>query len=120
MKLSDIPASAKLPAHLKRSSLEILLAWHMDQAGLVYSSEHKFHPVRKWRVDFAFVPEKLAIEVEGGIWIQGRHGRGAGMEKDAEKYNELTLAGWRLLRFTDKPIRDGSAIETIQKALGHD
>lgn len=117
MKLSDLPASAKIPTHLKRSPLEVLLSWQMDQAGLLYVSEYRFHPVRKWRIDFAFEPHKLAIEVEGGVWSGGRHTRGTGFEADCEKYNALTLAGWRLLRFTDKPIKSGEAVQAIIEAL---
>lgn len=117
MRLSDLPTSVRIPAHIKRSSLEILLAWHMDKACLVYVSEYRFDKVRKWRVDFAFEKQKLAIEVEGGIWMQGRHSRGSGFEADCEKYNALTLAGWGLLRFTGKTIRSGQALRTIQEAL---
>jgi hypothetical protein len=29
--------------------------------------EHKFHPVRKWRFDFAFPPQMVAFEFEGGV-----------------------------------------------------
>lgn len=117
MKLSDLPATAKLPAHLKRSPLEVLFAWQMDQAGILYVSEHRFDKVRRWRLDFAMVPVKLAVELEGGIWVHGRHNRGAGMEADIEKYNALTLAGWRLLRFTGKHIKSGEALQTVEKAL---
>lgn len=106
-----------IPQRLKRSPLEILLAWQMDAADLVYESELRFHPERKWRVDFAFTKERIAVEVEGGGWINGRHNRGAGMEKDIEKYNALTLAGWRLLRFTGSTIKSGEALRTIERAL---
>lgn len=106
------------PPRLQRSPLEVLLSWQMDAAGLVYASEYRFHDTRKWRVDFAFEHEKLAIEVEGGGWINGRHNRGAGMEKDMEKYNALTLAGWRLLRFGGKAIKSGEALTTIERAIG--
>jgi hypothetical protein len=34
---------------------------------------------------------------------------------DLEKYNELTLAGWSLLRFTPKQVKDGTAIQTIHR-----
>ena len=38
--------------------------------------------------DFAWPGAKVALEVEGGTWTHGRHNRGVGMEKDAEKYNQ--------------------------------
>lgn len=106
------------PKRLQRSPLEVMLAWQMDTAGLLYASEYRFHETRKWRVDFAFEEKRLAVEVEGGGWINGRHNRGAGMQKDIEKYNALTLAGWRLLRFTGQDIKSGHALATIESALG--
>jgi hypothetical protein len=55
---------------------------------------------RRWRVDYAIVSHKIAIEIEGGLWIRGRHVRGSGYANDCEKYNRLTTMGWRLLRYT--------------------
>ncbi|HNC42202.1 MAG TPA: hypothetical protein PK522_10495, partial [Nitrosomonas sp.] len=45
---------------------------------------------------------KLAVEIEGGVWIKGRHTSGSGFMKDMEKYNALTMLGWSLLRYTPK------------------
>lgn len=67
-----------------------------------FVEEHKFHPVRRWRFDFAFVAQKLAIEVEGGVWTGGRHTRGYGYAADCEKYNAATLLGWSVLRYVPK------------------
>jgi len=106
-----------IPGRLKRSPLEVLLAWAMDSAGIRYVSEYRFDPVRRWRLDFAFPERFLAVEIEGGGWIGGRHNRGGGMEADCEKYNALALAGWRLLRFTGKTVKSGEALQVIQQAL---
>lgn len=84
-----------------------------------YTKEHRFDEKRRWRIDFAFVPQRLAVEIEGAIWQQGRHTRGSGFLKDLEKYNTLTLLGWRLLRFSPEWVRDGSALEATQRALAN-
>lgn len=63
-------------------------------------TQYHFHPTRKWRFDYAFPDAKIAIEVEGGTWINGGHSRGGGQLKDREKFNAAGLLGWRVLRFT--------------------
>lgn len=68
--------------------------------------EHRFDAVRRWRFDFAWVRQRVAVEIEGGAWTQGRHTRGVGFGADCAKYNAATLAGWRVLRFTGDMLRD--------------
>lgn len=109
------PAATKKP-----SAHEEALRLDLRAAGISsYVREHKFHPVRKWRFDFAFPERKIGIECEGGIWARagGRHNRGSGYEADAEKYNEAALHGWRVFRFTERMIKSGMAIQTIVSAL---
>lgn len=56
--------------------------------------EYLFHPTRKWRFDFAFPSQKLAVEVDGQ-----RHRSFGGQRSDCEKLNEAVRLGWRVLRF---------------------
>lgn len=63
--------------------------------------EFRFHPTRKWKADFAHLPSRTLIEIEGGIWIRGRHTSPRGFAADAEKYLEATLGGWRVVRLVD-------------------
>jgi len=79
--------------------------------------EYKFHPVRKWRSDFAYPEQRLLIEAEGGMWTKSRHRTGEGYTKDCEKYNAASILCYRVLRFTRSMIEDGTAIETIKEAL---
>lgn len=76
--------------------------------------------LKDWRIDMAWVDKKLAVEVEGGIFTNGRHTRGTGFDEDAHKYNVLVLLGWRVLRFTTLSINSGIAAQTIEAALGQD
>lgn len=79
--------------------------------------EFHFHPTRKWAFDFAWPDVKVALEVDGGIWSQGRHTRGAGWLKDTEKLNMAACLGWRLLRTTPTGLTDLLTIRTITAAL---
>lgn len=76
--------------------------------------------LKDWRIDFAFIAEKIAVEVEGGTWTGGRHTTGSGFEGDCFKYNALTLMNWKVLRFTGGAIKSGLALKTIQAALSID
>jgi very-short-patch-repair endonuclease len=84
-----------------------------EPAKLKLEEELRFHPVRRWRFDFAHIEALVAIEIEGGTWVGGRHTRPAGFHKDCEKYNEATLCGWTIFRLTHQMI-NGEFIERIQ------
>ena len=100
------------------SKLEETLAFQMKAIGLPEPMrEYRFHPSRKWRFDFAFPAEKVAIEAEGGVWTHGRHTRGAGFQKDLEKYNSAVILGWKVLRFSGDQIKSGEALQIIEAAL---
>ena len=60
--------------------------------------------MRKWRADFAHLDSRTLIEIEGGIYINGRHNRPAGFAADLEKYFEASLAGWRVVRLGPKEL----------------
>ncbi len=89
----------------------------MKAVGLSPVREFKFDPDRKWRADFAFPDKMLLVEFEGGVFVKGRHTRGAGFLADCEKYNAAALLGYYVLRFTDKAVRQGTAIVTIEKFM---
>jgi very-short-patch-repair endonuclease len=98
---------AKSPSKLE-AQFEFL--WRVAQ-GPPLEREFKFHPTRKWRADFAHLDSRTLIEIEGGIFTNGRHTRGAGYAADLEKYLEATLAGWRVARLGPKEL----TIETVDR-----
>lgn len=77
--------------------------------------EFQFHPKRRWRIDLAWPEEKLAVEIEGGVWSRGRHVRPKGFLGDIEKYNRLSILGWSLLRVTPQQVRTGEALGLIEE-----
>jgi len=100
------------------SALEELLEQHIRLTGLpAPSREYRFHPQRRWRFDFAWPRCKVAVEVDGGIYSRGRHVRGSGFERDAEKRNAAVMAGWRVLHFTPRHIKSGTAVREIEMLM---
>ena len=67
-------------------------------------NEYAFVPGRRWRFDAAWPAQRVAVEVDGGIWRMGRHVRGAGYERDCEKLNTAAAQGWLVLRVTPQMI----------------
>jgi very-short-patch-repair endonuclease len=78
--------------------------------------EHRFHPVRKWRFDLAWVDRLLYVECDGGEFVRGSLGR-HGTARDCEKQNTAVLLGWKPLRFVGSQIRSGYAIGVLRDAL---
>ena len=108
--------------HLKRSilsDLEDKLEFQLKSAKITgFTREYKFHPKRRWRLDFAWIDQKIGVEVEGGIWLpRSGHNTGVGISRDVEKGNSLTLLGWKLIRVTGKMIKSGEALNIIESIL---
>jgi very-short-patch-repair endonuclease len=95
--------------------VQILNAFHPVPDG--WKAEHKFDDVRRWRFDFASVSLRIAIEVEGGAYTQGRHTRGAGFIGDMEKYNRAVVLGWRVLRYTPTQMQDGFFVKDLKELI---
>lgn len=90
----------------------------ITQAGLPEPElERRFHPRRRWRFDLAWPAQKVAVEIEGGTWVNGRHTRPAGYAGDLEKYNSAALAGWLVLRYTPDQITSGEFTGDVETAL---
>jgi very-short-patch-repair endonuclease len=114
----------RAPHSPSRLEERFLYLWKLAK-GPSLEREYRFHPKRRWRADFAHLESRCLIEVEGGIWVNGRHNRAAGFNADLEKYLEAQLAGWRVFRLGPDQItmenveRLGllvtSAIPTIQE-----
>lgn len=81
--------------------------------------EYRFHPARKWRIDYYFEANgrRVGLEVEGGIYVMGRHTRGAGFAGDMEKYNAAAQVGITIVRVTPGDLLKLKTFELIKKTL---
>lgn len=96
------------------TSAQARLVAALQAHDLVVQPEWRFHDHRRWRIDVAAysttTPRKLAIEIDGGVWVGGRHTRGAGVLKDNEKIAHLAIDGWLFLRVTPQQVNSGQAL----------
>ena len=75
---------------------EKLNDWLLEAFPDQFERELLFHPVRKFRLDFAFPALKIAIEVDG----YRSHGLSkSGFQRDRVKRNLLAVEGWIVLSF---------------------
>ena len=103
---------------MSASQLEAELALQIKALGLPEPvREYPAIKGRKFRFDFAWLERKLLVEVNGGTYTKGAHSTGAGIARDYEKANLAQLAGWRVLSFDGKAVKDGTAVEVIRQAL---
>jgi len=76
-------------------------AWSKYGIGKIHAHEYRFHPVRKFRFDFAWPTEKVAVEIDG---FGGGHQTNFNLSKDNEKMNLAQEFGWIVLRFTARQL----------------
>ncbi len=103
------------------SALEDLMAFQMNAVGVPeFVREHKFIPTRRFRFDFAWPEKKVALEIDGGSWVNGRHNRGAGFEADCVKSCFAAALGWRVLHVTGAMVKSGEALVWAEQAVSYD
>lgn len=110
--------SERIEDGMTESELEALLLELIDRAGLP-------HPVRQFRapwlqpiegrVDLAYLLERIVIEGDSRRW----HALYDAFENDRRRDNAAQLAGWIVLRFTWRMVRDDpmAVVSTIRSAL---
>ena len=101
------------------SALEDIFAVQIAALGLDGRCvrEYFFARPRRYRFDFAWPELKVAVEIEGGVWADGRHSRGQGFMEDCQKYNLATELGWIVLRGEVKMVKSGELAKSLQIIL---
>jgi len=87
------------------------------ELGVDCVTEFRFHPIRRWKADYAILEHKILLEVEGAVWVQGRHTRGSGFVKDMLKYNTATSMGYSVLRVVPKDLLGAGTLDLIKETI---
>lgn len=82
-------------------------------------AEYRFELGRQWRFDFAWPAQRVALEVQGGIWTHGRHTRGTALKLEWEKLNAAAIKGWRVLYCEPREVTSAAIAEMIKQALAN-
>jgi very-short-patch-repair endonuclease len=108
---------------MAKSALEDRFAAASEKRGMRFEREHRWAVVvvgagegvrarlvaaglKDTRFDFALPELKIAVELNGGEWMYGKHQRGYGASHDAEKCNEATRRGWAVFTLTGTMVRE--------------
>ena len=84
-----------------------------------FDPEHRFHPERRWRFDWAAPSLKLALELDGVTHFGnalGGHQTAKGIEADLEKRNAAVELGWVVLHYTQRQV-DKDPVGVIEQVL---
>ena len=100
------------------STLEELFALRVRAEGLPEPvREYAVPGIPRFRYDFAWVAQKLLVEINGGTWGHMGHSTGKGIARDYRKSRMAQALGWRCYPFTGDEVKDGTAVEVVRKAL---
>lgn len=94
-----------IPDHRSKALawLDLNLQFWSNDKCLTLEKEYRFDTDRKWRFDYCWPSIKVAVEFEGGIYIQNSgHNTAKHYTKDTDKYNRATTLGWKVIRVTAK------------------
>lgn len=98
-----------------------LLIFQLNAAGIKdFHVEYRFAYKdlgREFEWDLAFVDQKIAVEVNGGIWTKGAHGHPITILRNMEKGNWGAALGWRVLAFSTDQVKNGEALNFIEAVL---
>jgi len=95
----------------------VFRAWCKAEGLPAPTPEYRIVPGRRFRWEWAWPEHEVALEIQGGVWIGGKHGRGSGVVKDHEKMNLAVLAGWRVLQVQPKHLMTTETRDWLRQLL---
>jgi very-short-patch-repair endonuclease len=99
------------------SGEETFLFWVKAVRLPVPERNFRFLTERKFEIDFAWPAWRVGVEIQGGIWTGGAHGRPSNILRDLIKHNLLLDAGWRVWHYTPDHVTTGEAVQHLEPIL---
>lgn len=101
----------------KEKPLEQLFDDQLKEAGFTgYERNVTFIPNRRFKADFWFKDLRLAVEVDGGIFMKrpSGHTTGVGYHSDRVRDQLALASGITTIRFTTPQVRNGEGVKYLQ------
>lgn len=70
-----------------------------------------------WYFDFAWPEYMIAVEIQGGTWSGGAHGRGSGIQRNFKKANAAAILGWWILQGDGRMVNNCTLVEDLVEAI---
>mgnify|MGYP001559825634 FL=1 len=135
-----ITASTPPKKASQKTRAKLSFAEQLKAAGISFDTEYVFaprdehgKPLRRWRFDFRVNgsvnygpadPNRMppwmliAVEIEGALFVGGRHGGAPSIVRDVEKRQAAAVLGWRIIPVTPQQAKNGKALQLVKAALG--
>jgi hypothetical protein len=100
---------ARFPKLILEREFSDIPAWEKDYQDRYAKSKRS----KRYRLDFAHTNSCTGIEIQGGVYIRGRHVTGSGYERDCRKYNLAYTSKWTIFLLTSQMARDAAWLSII-------
>jgi len=114
---TDAGATAAREGCAVKYNPTIVSAYYRQELSLSPEFEVRFHPDRKWRFDLAWPEFRIAIEVQGGLFVRGGHNRGAQIIRDQEKMRAALELGWLVTYCIPQDLCTSTMVQHVRKLM---
>lgn len=83
---------------MSQQEQKFLKLWESLYPFIALEQQYKFSKARKFKSDFAHIPSKTLIEIQGGTWSNSKmgHNSGSGIDRDYDKLAQAQMEGWAM------------------------
>ena len=95
----------------------IIVAWLREHKIPAPEVEYEYARPRRFRADYAWVEQRLLLEVEGGIYTRQAHGSISGILNDIERSQQAAMHGYRVFKCQPDDLLRTDTAQMILSAL---
>lgn len=77
----------------------------------------KKYGLKDWRFDFVWRAHRVAVEINGGNYVQGRHSNATALTDEYRKINKAQQLGYKVLLFDGGMVKSGEALRQVKFML---